>query len=285
MTGPNERTAPPACSGQDDGTVGRAGPAVPPSRRPVVEPFPRFRRSRIARRPVFPRKEGTTGRRAMRERRDRWIGLRALSVTREQQSVMLFASRPSGLCTMLDNMVSSNIRWLIASFLIPQKLFDETRREQEQESVCTKCGDFGICCPCWLRQPSRSHILGEIYDLGLWCNRCHEGKSDRVCQCWRIRRLTRCQDCQRPLGILNLRSSFSLPVASSCPPYADASGTACTASLAGGFAGQSGRSRRRCTEKENRAAGLLRADDDDETAGPAERRDGWREENDGSPKC
>ena len=115
----------------------------------------------------------------------------------------------SGLGSILSSRLSEPVRWLIASYLLPTRSEKSTARasirldfgdqdEEQPPSVCDLCGDFGLHCQCWLSRPTHQHPLGEIYDLGLWCIRCHDEhpNGQSYCQCWRVRSRTRCRDCR-----------------------------------------------------------------------------------------
>jgi|SanBayMetagenome_1026888.scaffolds.fasta_scaffold10682_1 hypothetical protein len=101
----------------------------------------------------------------------------------------------SGLGSILSSRLSDPVRWIIASYLLPTR----SEGEEQPPTVCDLCGDFGVGCQCWLSRPNtHQHPLSEIYDLGLWCIRCHNEHPNcqSYCQCWRVRSRTRCRDCQ-----------------------------------------------------------------------------------------
>ncbi len=143
----------------------------------------------------------------------------------------MLPQRTSGLGAMLSARLSSHVRWLIASYLLPGRKRDLHDMSQErgetpgrdlhaehgaQPNVCETCGDFGIYCPCWRSLPFRSYPLQDVYELGLWCVRCHERRRYTYCQCWRVRQLTRCQQCHSSLDRIKQGPSFSRPCARRC---------------------------------------------------------------------
>lgn len=57
--------------------------------------------------------------------------------------------------------------------------------------LCYECGEEEINnlkCDCWKHRPLFRHALSDIYDLGLWCPRCHEDRHC-YCSCYRVRKM------------------------------------------------------------------------------------------------
>jgi hypothetical protein len=77
--------------------------------------------------------------------------------------------------------------------------------------ICHHCGSpQGITCLCWTHLPIQLHPIGEIYDLGRWCQRCHEGLHRAPCLCYRVWQATHCSSCNTRLTI----TSFSTKICS-----------------------------------------------------------------------
>ena len=131
----------------------------------------------------------------------------------------------SKLEDLLEQRLGSDIRWLIASFVIELSPTPMTGTG----SVCLICGDFGILCGCDFYF-FNSHPMDELYDLRRWCASCHgtttsgRGRGNRECDCWRVRRMTSCAECHVRLPGLHCFGSSPSRLCEPCAAAAQPSG-------------------------------------------------------------